>query len=63
MEKRNTLLIVVAMSTIFALAMTFNSLQKKRRCRYNENYKLSKLQRDNFIVYDNNGAGDCLFYC
>lgn len=63
MEKRNTLLIVVAMSTFVALAITFNSLQKKRRFTYNENYKLSKLKRDNFIVYDNNGAGDCLFYC
>jgi hypothetical protein len=63
MENRTTFVIVLAMSTIFALAFTYDAIQRKRKCTTSENFRIPVLQKDNFTIYDNNGAGDCLFYC
>jgi len=55
--------LVLAMSGIFALALTYNKLQIKTVKSNNENFKIKSFNSNEFQVIENPGFGDCLFYC
>jgi hypothetical protein len=55
--------LVLAMSGLFALAITYNKLQTKTVKSNHENFKIKSFNSNEFQVIENPGYGDCLFYC
>lgn len=55
--------LVIAMTGIFALALTYNKLQRKTGKCIDENFNIKNFNSNQFQVIENPGYGDCLFYC
>ncbi|MCP4484105.1 MAG: hypothetical protein GY823_06020 [Flavobacteriaceae bacterium] len=60
---KSLVFLVIAMTGIFALALTYNKLQRKTVKCINENLKIKNFNSNQFQVIENPGNGDCLFYC